>query len=125
MNDDLFLLAMSTFIGALFIAIFVPLILKKVPPNKWYGLRVPATFSDETVWYEANVWMAKDMLKLGVLIIIAGAALHFAPMPLWGRGLVWVGIVEGGIIAVLVRSFRYADQLLEREQQVGKSEKTS
>ena len=112
MNSDIFLLAMSTFIGALFIAISVPLILKKVPPNKWYGLRIPATFSDETVWYEANVWVAKDMLRLGVLIIIAGVALYFAPMSLCGRVLVWVGIVEGGIIAVLVRSWRYANRLL-------------
>ena len=112
MNSDIFLLAMSTFIGALFIAISVPLILKKVPPNKWYGLRIPATFSDETVWYEANVWVAKDMLRLGVLIIIAGVALHFAPMSLGGRVLVWVGVVEGGIIAVLVRSWRYANRLL-------------
>ena len=125
MNDDIFLLAMSTFIGTLFIAVSVPLILKKVPPNKWYGLRIPATFSDETVWYEANVWTAKDMLKLGVLIIIAGAALHFAPIPLWGKILVWVGIVEIGVMTMLIRGWRYANQLLKKQQKEGNREKAT
>ncbi len=117
MSDDIFLLTASMSIGALLIAMSVPLILKKIPPNKWYGLRIPATFSDETVWYEANVWMAKDMLRLGVLTIIAGAVLSFVPMPLWGKVLIWCGIVEGGIIVVLIRGWRYANQLLERQRQ--------
>ncbi len=125
MGRDIFLIAMSVFIGSLFIAISVPLNLKRVPPNKWYGLRIPATLSNETVWYDANAWMAKDMLKLGVLVIIAGVVLHFTPIPLWGRVLVWAGIVEGGVIAVLIRSWRYANNLLKMQQQEGKRGQTS
>ena len=123
MNGGIFLLAMSILIGALFIAVSVPLVLRKVPPNKWYGLRIPAAFSDETVWYEANARMGKDMLRLGVLTITAGIVLHFAPMPLWAEVLVWCGIVEGGVIAVLIRSWRYADQLFKKQQQASEREK--
>ena len=123
MNGGIFLLAMSILIGALFIAVSVPLVLRKVPPNKWYGLRIPAAFSDETVWYEANARMGKDMLRLGVLTITAGIVLRFAPMPLWAEVLVWCGIVEGGVIAVLIRSWRYADQLFKKQQQASEREK--
>ena len=35
-------------------AVAVPLARRRVPPNAWYGLRVPATFADREVWYAAN-----------------------------------------------------------------------
>ncbi len=122
MNDNAFLLATSIFTGVLFIAIAIPLILRRVPPNSWYGLRVPATFSDETVWYEANVRTAKDILMLGVIVIAVGVALYYTPIPLWSKVLVWSGIVVGGVIAVLIHGWRYANRLLRKQQATGREE---
>ena len=47
---------MITVLGcaALFIAVALPLILRKIPPNRVYGFRVPTTLNDPTAWYEAN-----------------------------------------------------------------------
>ena len=42
-------------IGAGFIAIVsVPLILKLVPRNRFYGFRTPATLSSDEIWFRAN-----------------------------------------------------------------------
>lgn len=39
----------------------VPLILRKVPPNPFYGLRTRRTFSSRRIWYAANriagIWL--------------------------------------------------------------------
>jgi hypothetical protein len=39
----------SLALGILLIAISVPLVRRRLPPNAGYGLRVPATFADEWV----------------------------------------------------------------------------
>ncbi len=44
----------------------IPLMLRKVPPNRLYGFRVPATLKDEQVWYEANAHSGLLMLLCGL-----------------------------------------------------------
>ncbi len=47
------------------IAISVPLVLRKVPPNVIYGVRTRKTLSDPRIWYEANY-------RGGIAFIVAG-----------------------------------------------------
>lgn len=70
-------LLVATFIGVglLLIALAVPLIRRTVPPNRWYGLRVAATFADEWVWYEANARSGRDLLVLGAALIVTASSL--------------------------------------------------
>jgi uncharacterized membrane protein len=53
---------LSTILPLLTVSLSVPLILRKVPPNPFYGLRTKATFSSHCVWYAANriagIWLA-------------------------------------------------------------------
>src|SRR5262245_19433458 len=89
----------ATGAGVLTIAIAIPLILRRVPPNGLYGLRVPATFADEWVWYEANARFGRSLVFLGTLLIILGVGL-----PLFGLGttayLAWATIGGCGAIAI-------------------------
>ena len=94
----------------------VPLIQKRIPRNQWYGLRIPATLADETVWYEANARAGKDMFRLGLLITVVGAVLYFVRMPLWTEVMIWFVVVEGGVIGALIRSWRFANHLLKVQQ---------
>ncbi|RMD62291.1 SdpI family protein [Candidatus Parcubacteria bacterium] len=114
MNDGFSLLAVSLILGVLFIVLAIPLIRRRVPPNHWYGLRVPATFAHERVWYEANARMGRDLLVLGILVIALGALLYGATMPAWLSVLLWSAFVLSGVIFVTVRSWRFANHLLER-----------
>lgn len=40
----------------------LPLLLRKVPPNRLYGYRTRATLGDEALWYAANSHFARGML---------------------------------------------------------------
>jgi uncharacterized membrane protein len=55
-------------VGLLLIALGYPMSARRVRPNRWYGLRVPATFADETVWYDANAVAGRDAMGLGALV---------------------------------------------------------
>lgn len=61
-------------VGALFIGLAVPLILRRMPPNSFDGLRVSATVADEWVWYEANARSGWDLLWLGVELVWGDAS---------------------------------------------------
>ena len=52
-----------------------PLARRRVGPNRWYGLRVTATFADPYVWYEVNAVAGRDMVALGVLLVVLVATL--------------------------------------------------
>ena len=108
-----FLPAVSLIMGALFVVLAVPLIRRRVPPNHWYGLRVPATFADERVWYEANARAGRELLALGAGAMALGVVLYLVPMPSWlGVGL-WIVFIMGGVILFVVRSWRLANRRLE------------
>ena len=64
---------------ALFVAVSVPLALRKVPPNPVYGFRTPFTLSSDDRWYEVNAWFAVRFAALSVV-----AALGFTGVYLFG-----------------------------------------
>ncbi len=49
------------------IAVCIPLLLRKVPPNAIYGFRTPKTLSDPQIWYEANYRGAVDLTVASVI----------------------------------------------------------
>jgi len=71
MNTQLILTAAFGAEGAIFVAIALPLILRWVPPNQFYGFRTPKTLSDPAIWYSINRSMGIDLAIAGVVIAIA------------------------------------------------------
>lgn len=90
-------------VGPLLVALALPLILRKVPPNPWYGLRVAATFADKWVWYEANARSGRDFLILGV---VQTATALFAPTA------VNIAVLVVGTIICAVVGMKRAKRLL-------------
>src|SRR3954469_15269663 len=66
-------------VALLFIGLAIPLIRRRVKPNKTFGLRVPATFADEWVWYEANARSGRDLFRLAV--VFTGLSVLLAVVP--------------------------------------------
>lgn len=110
-----------SFIGFLFIVFSIPLLRRRVGPNAWYGLRVPATLQDEEIWYEANAKTGRDMLLLGVLQLILALGLPLVvDLPPQTYTEVNVGAVSiGAVLAALLGWFRAND--LRAERQGGRS----
>jgi uncharacterized membrane protein len=71
----LWMLLMAGVAGALLVVVGVPLALRKVPPNKWYGLRTRRTLSDERAWYDVNRIAAQGMVIVGVVLTVASLVL--------------------------------------------------
>jgi uncharacterized membrane protein len=59
---------MFAFLGVFFVGLSIPLILNRVPPNRFYGFRTAKTLSDPKIWYEVNHISGKDLLLVGILI---------------------------------------------------------
>lgn len=60
-------------VHALIIALSIPLILKMIRRNRFYGFRVPKTLASDEVWYPANVMAGKalclcSLVGLGVIL---------------------------------------------------------
>jgi uncharacterized membrane protein len=53
------------------IAISTPLVLRKVPPNVWYGFRTRKTLSDTNLWYEANYRGGVNLIIASIIALIA------------------------------------------------------
>jgi SdpI/YhfL family protein len=110
---------LSPAVGALLMALGWPLAARRVRPNRWYGLRVPATFADEQVWYDANAVAGRDMIGLGAVLMVSGLVLpRVVNLPSSTYSGLWAGLLGVGSLGLTVRSWRRANRLL-RERRAG------
>lgn len=65
--------------GLLMIALAIPMILGRVPPNPLYGLRCRETLADPVVWYRANAVSGRWLAALGASLIVLAACLAVVP----------------------------------------------
>lgn len=69
-------------VGLLFIALAIPLVQGRVPPNSTYGFRTAKSLSNPKIWYAINHIQGCDLLIAGALITLGSVA-----MLLLGQGL--------------------------------------
>jgi len=106
-------------LGVLLVALGWPIATRRVRPNHWYGLRVPATFADTHVWYEANAVTGRDTMVLGAVLVAVSLALpRLTRVPPSAYTLVCAGILGVGSLLLTVRGWRLANRLL-RERRTG------
>ena len=67
--------------GFLLAALSVPLILRRIPPNPWYGFRVQQTLNHPDVWYAANAYAGWRLFWTGIATIVGAIALYRVPNP--------------------------------------------
>lgn len=79
MTPDLFGMVLFGCVGALLIALGVPLLRRRVRPNPLYGLRIRETLADETVWYEANARLGRGQVALGAGLLLLALGLPLLP----------------------------------------------
>ncbi len=89
------------------------MILRRVPPNRIYGLRVPATFADEEVWYEANAKSGWDLVILGIALAVLAALLWASGWDEAVCSLVWSAAALVGALAAAFVGIRRANRLLK------------
>jgi uncharacterized membrane protein len=102
-------------VDLLTIGLAIPMLRRKVPPNNYYGFRVPATFADEWVWYEANALSGRDMLWFGILHLATTLLLRLF-MNEAVYALTNAAILIAGLIAITVTGWKRANRLLVQRQ---------
>ena len=62
-------------LGLLIAGLGIPLWLRRVPPNRLYGVRTAGTLADESLWYAVNAAAGRAMVGVGVATAILSVAL--------------------------------------------------
>lgn len=58
--------------GAIIFLLSLPLIFKRIPPNRLYGIRTKAAFASDADWYRINTIGGKRLAVSGVLVFLTG-----------------------------------------------------
>ena len=107
-------------LGLVFVGLAWPLAARRVPPNRWYGLRVPATFADETVWYDANAVAGREMMSFGALVTVIALVLpHVAQVGSQTYAAICAGVFGLGSLILAIRGWRLANRLLRQRREGG------
>ena len=71
-------------LGMLILLFCIPLLLKLVRPNRFYGIRLQAAFRSEANWYQINSYGAKCLAVFGVIEMLMGFGLKMlSDPPFW------------------------------------------
>jgi len=107
-------------LGILFVGLAWPLATRRVPPNRWYGLRVPETFADKTVWYDANAAAGRDMMAFGALATVIALVLpHIPHLRAETYAVICAGLFGLGSLLLAIRGWRLANRLLRQRRDGG------
>jgi uncharacterized membrane protein len=102
--------------GLLLIIIAIPLYLRMIKPNSFYGLRVPATFKDEEVWYEANAYSGRDIIIMGIVQMLFAVLLYLVPsISKTIYTLINTSVVLIGTVVITALGWRRANALLKNK----------
>jgi hypothetical protein len=81
MNDaNLILGILNISCGAIFILLSIPLIMKKIPLNRYYGFRFSKALESSETWYAINQYGGRQMIRWSLFLIAIGALYFSFPM---------------------------------------------
>ena len=88
------------FIGlpALIFALGIPLALKLVPPNRFYGFRTSTTFSSLEAWYQINFATGLALIAAGLVggllaLLLSQEMISLKPEPRYITGILLAAVV--------------------------------
>lgn len=113
MNPRTLITVVYAVTGLMLSTLSIPMILRKVKPNPFYGFRVPKTLNNPDIWYEINAYSGRRLFVTGLVAALAAACLDvFAPgldMGTFSTILAVIVVVTLGV--TLVQSFRRLSQM--------------
>lgn len=107
-SDDVLTAVILVSIGALLAVLGLPLLLRRVPPNAWYGLRITRTLESEAVWYDANEAVGRDLIVFGSVFASTALVLRLPRWPDEVYGAVGSALLLIGALVLTVRGLRHA-----------------
>ena len=111
-------------VGLLCVGLGIPLLRRRVKPNRLYGLRTMATFADDWVWYEANAASGRDLIGLGVVgILLAMATASIPNLEPAAHALANVAFWSIATLGVALTGWARANRLLKERRSQARCER--
>ena|SRR2546423_13342237 len=108
-HDQLLLAATILCVGIVTFGVCLPLIYRKVPMNRWYGIRIPQSFMSAERWYDINAYGGRLLARWSCLIIITGVVGFLVPLRLLeAYAITAAGVILISVFAPLVQIIRWA-----------------
>jgi len=100
--------------GLVVAGVSIPLILRRIPMNGFYGVRIPKSFVSDDNWYAINAYGGRFLALAGAIISVIGLIIRFRPLT--GGAAIVVAAVAPAIILVLsiIPVLMYARRLPSR-----------
>jgi len=102
--------------GVVLMAVALPLVRGRVPPNRFYGVRVPTTLANERAWYSANARVGRDFIVYGGTLVVTAIAVPIL-FPKWPPPrFIHLGVAEllTGVVVIGIRTFLLVRALARR-----------
>ncbi|MFZ1290894.1 MAG: SdpI family protein [Melioribacteraceae bacterium] len=99
------------FAGLLISLLSIPLILKKIKINNWYGIRLPQTMQNENVWYEVNSRVGKYIFLFGIFICCLTVLFYFHPFidEVYTIFVLLTALMLGSVLLIIL-SIKYSNK---------------
>jgi len=92
-------------LGPILLIVAIPLMLRWIPRNRFFGFRVPSTLRKDSVWYDANALAGRHMFVLGASMV----ALEFVLPRSWRIPVLQV-VGTVGLIFFMIADWRTANR---------------
>lgn len=102
--------------GGLVAGLSLPLILGWVPPNRWYGVRVVASFQSKTLWYRINHRGGAYLFFWSLVVVLVGCGLLMVPRPLANGVVILAGFSPLVMLIAAWQTSRYAHRVMRDEE---------
>ena len=79
-HDQLLIASAILGVGIVTFCLCVPLIYRKVPMNRFYGIRIPQSFVSAERWYDINAYGGRILARWSCLIVVIGLVGFLVPL---------------------------------------------
>jgi len=98
--DDARLVGLVIALAGLVVAgVSIPLILRRIPMNGFYGVRIPKSFVSDDNWYAINAYGGRVLAVAGAIISVVGLIILFRPLT--SEAAIVVAAVAPAVVLVL------------------------
>jgi SdpI/YfhL protein family len=108
-HDQFLIAAVILCAGIVTFCVCLPLIYRKVPMNRFYGIRIPQSFVSIERWYDINAYGGRILARWSCLIVVTGVAGFLVPLRfLHAYAIIAAGVMLMSVFAPLVQIIRWA-----------------
>jgi hypothetical protein len=101
------IMALYAFGGMILAGLSVPLVLQKMPPNGFFGLRSRATVNNPKLWYKINAFAGKRLLATGLATALGSIVLYYLSSGVEEYAFSCLGVLLAFLLWTIISSFLY------------------